>query len=252
MTHPSFQQYANQAPQGNFPPGYGQQQSPQYPPGYAPQQIPQGYGQALPPNYQPQAPQGPTLAQGSLDEYFNQPSVGGGPSLKFDEGTTHVGVVARRITNADIAQQTIPNSNTPAVYKDGSPKFVMKVPLVVPVTEAHQDGQAQWYVAGSARDELVRAMSAAGAPAGPPEEGSFIKISCVGKRPIPGMSAAKIYRVEYHRPEGAAATTAPAATPVHEVTAPPVPSPAATAAPQPPPEMTPEQQALLTRMTAGG
>lgn len=241
MSQPNFNQFQN------FP-----QQGGQFAPGYAPQQIPQGYGHQLPPGYQPQAQApAPSLAQGSLDEFFNQPSVGGGPALKFEEGTVHVGIVSRRVTNADIAQQTIPNSNTPAVYRDGSPKFVMKVPLTVPVSDAHPDGQAQWYVAGSARDELVRAMAAAGAPAGPPEEGAAIQIACTGKRPIPGMSAAKIYRVEYRRPVGAAAIApAEAATPSPAVAA-PATAPAPSGAPQPPPAMTAAQQQILADMNAG-
>lgn len=229
-------------PQAQYPaaqPGYPTQQyapappaAPQYPqpqPGYPtapqaypPQQFAPQYPQA--PGY-PQAPQGqqipagPPLATGTLDGYFSQPSSGGGAALKFTAptpspapgypdipGTTHVGVVARPITNADIQQQTQPGSGLPATYRDGRPKFVMKVPLQVQPGPEHPDGLAQWYVAGGARDELVRAMSAAGAPEGPPEAGAVISVTCTGTRASgAGMNPAKTYAVTYQRPAGVSA-----------------------------------------------
>lgn len=226
---------------------------------------PQFPGQQYPATQFTQAPQAqyaapqpaPALAAGSLDEFFNQPSVGGGPALKFEVGSVHVGIVARAVTNADIQQQTNPSNGQPAFYKDGRPKWVMRVPLQVQASATHPDGQAQWYVAGGARDELVRAMAEAGAPAGPPEAGAAIRIECTGTRPAgQGMNPAKVYKVVYRRPEGASA--APAATPaapVAEVAAPvaaapaPVSTPAAQAtppaAPQPPTDLDPAQQELL-------
>lgn len=247
-----------------FPNGYVQQfpgqpqfpgQAQQYPAqpqqgGYAPVGVPQGYGHQLPPQAAPVTPP----ASGSLDDFFSQPSVGGGPALKFEVNTTHVGLVARPVTNADIRQQTIPGSNAPATYRDGRPKWVMVVPLVVQQSPAYPEGQAQWYVAGGARDELVRAMAEAGAPAGPPEAGALISITCTGTRSSgPGMNPAKVYKIVYQRPEGAA-TAAATPEPVAEAPAPAAPSttpavqaPAPTA-PQPPADMSPEQQALLSRL----
>ncbi len=240
MTYPG-QQYPGQ----QFP---GQ---PQYP-GYAP--APQGYPQPAP-------QQGAQLAAGSIDDFFSQPSVGGGPALKFDVGTVHVGIVARAVSNADIQQQTNPSNGQPAFYKDGRPKFVMRVPLQVQPTQLHPDGQAQWYVSGGARDELVRAMAESGAPAGPPEAGAAIRVECTGTRPAGvGMNPAKVYKVVYRRPAGAAAaptTAAPvvvqAPAPVQEPAPAPSPTPSPTpavqatppAAPQPPADLDPAQQELL-------
>lgn len=264
MTAPnSFPQYSQFPQQPGFPPGFQQQpQQPQYPGGYAPQpQI----MQQLPHTQMPAAP----LQAGSLDDFFGQPSVGGGPALKFEVGTTHVGIVSRAVTNADIQQQTIPGTNTPATYKDGRPKWVMKVPLQVQPTQENPDGQAQWYVSGGARDELVRAMAEVGAPQGPPEAGAAISVTCTGTRPAgAGMNPAKVYKVQYRRPQNAASATAPevtaAAVAPEPTVAPPVApevpvaapaaAPTATppaaqaaqpAAPQPPADMSPAQQELL-------
>jgi hypothetical protein len=189
-------------------PQYGQPNPYAQPPQYAPappqqfappQYAPQGYPQQYAPQGQPQ------LAAGSLDSYFSQPSTGGGAALKFEVGTTHVGIVSRQVTNADVQQQTQPQTGIPQTYKDGRPKFVMKVPLTVQQSQAHPEGQAQWYCAGGARDELMRAMAEAGAPEGPPEKGAVIQISCTGTRPSgAGFNPAKVYQVVYRRPEGAA------------------------------------------------
>lgn len=191
------------APQGYAPPpmGYPAQQYPAQQPGYP--MPPQGYG----------APQQPVqLATGSLDAFYSQPSVGGGAALKFEVGTTHAGVVTREITGADIQQQTNPQNQQPAFFKDGRPKFVMKVPLQVQPTADRPDGLAQWYVAGAARDELARAMKAAGAPDGPPEAGSVIQVTCTGTRPSgAGMNPSKVYQVLYQRPQGAAPAQQPPA-----------------------------------------
>jgi hypothetical protein len=53
----------------------------------------------------PQAP----LAQGSIDDFFNQPSAGGGKSLTFPNqqfGTRYIGIVTRPLGNGDVQQQT--------------------------------------------------------------------------------------------------------------------------------------------------
>lgn len=191
-----------QAPQGYAQPQYQQPQ--QFAPQYG---APQGYA----PMPQFQQPPAQPLAQGSLDDYFAQPSTGGGAALKFPQvGISHVGIVSRPITNADVQQQTQPGTGQAAFYKDGRPKFVMKVPLKVQPQPGHEDGQAQLYVAGAMRDELVRAMAEAGAPEGPPEAGAAIQVTCTGTRPSgPGMNPAKTYQIRYTRP-GDAPQVAPA------------------------------------------
>lgn len=233
------------------PQGYAQ---PPAQPGY-PQMPPQGYGP--PQGQQTQQP----LAQGSLDSYFAQPSSGGGAALKFEQtGQTQVGIVARPVTNADVQQQTSPGTGQPAFYKDGRPKFVMKVPLRVEPTQAHPDGLAQWYVAGAARDELVRAMAEAGAPVGPPEAGAAIRITLTGTRPSgPGMNPAKVFQVQYARPEGAAPVEQPPVQPApqpevpQQQAQPPVPA-EQPAAPAPDTgdggELSEAQQKLLASLTS--
>lgn len=189
------------------PQGYPQQPYPQQP---QPQYPPQGYGQGgyPPPPQMPQqapAPQQPPAPQGSLSDFFSQPSAGNGPALKFKDkpkGTSYTGIVARAVTNADVRAQTDPNGR-PTTYRDGRPKFVMVVPLQVEPTQEFPEGRATWWVKGQARDELVRAMAEAGAPEGPPEAGAAVRVTLVGERPVPGMNPALQYRVEYVRPQGA-------------------------------------------------
>lgn len=258
---PPQPQYQQPAPQGYAPP-----QQPQYPPaqqGYAP--PPMGYPTNQYPPAQggyPMQPPPVQLAAGSLDAFYSQPSVGGGAALKFEAprpspapgypdipGTTYVGVVSREVTSADVQQQTNPQNGQAATFKDGRPKFVMKVPLQVQPTADRPDGLAQWYVAGAARDELARAMAAVGAPEGPPEAGAVVQITCTGTRPSgAGMNPSKVYQVNYQRPnEPAGMMTAavngvptaidqpqqqPPAQPQYQ--APPVPQQQQYQAPQPP------------------
>lgn len=272
-------------------PQYPYPQAPQPQQAYPPQptypQQPQGYA---PPAQFPQQPQQPAqpLASGTIDDFYNQPSSGGGPSLKFEQvGTRYVGIVARAVGPGDVQQQTN-TQGVPLFFKDGRPKFVMKVPLQMQPSEQYPEGVAQWYVKGGVKDELSRAMAEAGAPAGAPEAGAVLDITFVGTRNAGvGMNPAKVFQVRYQRPEGAAAVpTQPAPQSVQEQPAPvqqvqqpaqpvavpqgqPVqqvqvqqpqaqvpgaasPAPGAAsqpAAPQPPAGMTPEQQALLAKIT---
>ncbi len=224
---PQQQQYAP-APAAYQPPpmGYPQPQYPAQQPGYP--MPPQGYAP-------PQQPT-PELATGTLDAFYSQPSSGGGAALRFEQvGAMHVGVVARAITNGDIQQQTVVGSNAPAFFKDGRPKFVMKVPLQVAASPAHADGLAQWFCAGQARDELVRAMAAAGAPEGPPEAGAVVAITFVSTRSAgPGMNAAKTYQVVYFRPDDANGMNYAAQCGVPTAIAPAAAAPQAPAAPAQP------------------
>lgn len=250
------QQFAPQMPQAPAAPaGYPMQQyAPQMPQGYAPQ-MPQGY-----PMQQPQQPV-QQLVPGTLDGFFSQPASGHGPAWSWKNvpmGTAFVGIVARPITNADISQQTQPApSNAPMFYKDGRPVLVMKVPMNVSPDQTYTEGKAQWYVQGQARDELARAMAEAGAPAGPPEAGAVIWVTWVSERKNNFGTMSKQFLVKYQRPEGAApaapvapveipAQAAPVAPPVAPVA--PVAPPAPAAAPA---DMSPEQAALLAKLTGG-
>lgn len=187
---PSYYPQPQQYPQG-WP---VQPAGPQYPAQYP---VAPGYGAPPVPPVQPSAP-------GSLDGFYGQPSTSGGPSFKFQGkpiGTTYVGVVERPITDADVRQQTN-QQGVPQTYRDGRPKFIMVVPMLVPQSPEFPEGRAGWWVKGQARDELVRAMAEAGAPAGPPEAGAMITVTLVGQRAIPGMNPAYQYRIFYTRPTG--------------------------------------------------
>lgn len=222
--------------------------------------------------FAPPAPAPVPLAQGSLDDFYGQPTVGGGAAWKFPNGSigtpaaVNVGIVSRAIVQGDVEQATDIHNN-PQTFKDGRPKFQLKVP----VTNA--DGtEGTWYVKGNDRDELTRAMTEAGAPAGPPEKGAAIRVTYVrDKANGPGMSPTKVKTVEYMRPAGATETPAPA---VAQTTTPapvqyaggapadvaalnnvPVPAPAAPvqqAAPAPAAvTLDADQAALLAQLTGG-
>lgn len=267
---PQYPQYPQQPP-----PTYPQQ--PQYPPPYQ-----QPYQQA--PYYPPQPPPPPPVA-GTLDDFFDQPSTGSKAWVFKDRpiGTKYAGIVARTIGKADVRQQT-DQQGRPTSFRDGRPKFVMIVPMLVAPSQEFSEGQASWWVKGQARDELVRAMAEVGAPAGPPEAGAGITVTLVGMRPIPGMNPAFQYRITYQRPAGANPVPPPSATPwgvpvgqpeepvrpgmgayeqpawtapvpqPPEPTQPVAPPPAAPGPPAAVPAMapntlTPEQQALLAQLT---
>lgn len=206
-------------------PYYPQQPIPQQQPMYpqypqAPAQPPAASYPQQPmysqPTYQQPPPPPQPLATGSLADFFGQPSTGGGPVFSWKGkpiGTTYAGVVSRPITSADVQQQTMPGGNVPAFYRDGRPKFLMKVPMRVVPSPEFPDGEAQWWVSGRARDELARAMSEAGCePNMSPEAGALISITLTGERPSgPGMNNAKTVAVQYTRPQGAQ----PASIPMH-------------------------------------
>lgn len=208
---PQYPQPPAPAPQQQFP-GYPAP-APQYP--QAPAYPQQGY-----PAPAPQPPAQP-LAQGTLDAYYSQPSVGGGPSLSWTDkqsnqpkpiGTSYAGIVARDVTNADIQQQTDFRTQAPLFYKDGRPKFAMKVPLKVQPSPEFPEGECSWFVKGQARDELVRAMAEAGCE-GAPKAGALIVVTLVQRRPSgAGMNPANIVQVRYQPPQGAGAPS-PAPTP---------------------------------------
>ena len=274
-----------QYPQYPVPPAGYPQYPQQQPAPYAPPQ--QGYPGA----YYPPQPPPPAPVQGTLQDFFDAPSAGSKAWIFKDRpiGTSYAGIVARPIGKSDIRQQT-DSSGRPATYRDGRPKFVMVVPMLVQPTAEFPEGQSSWWVKGQARDELVRAMAEVGAPAGPPEAGAAIKVTLVGMRPIPGMNPAFQYRITYQRPTGAPAQATveqgtpwqgqpqgpPAATwmngqpidpmappvqqppvtqpvpPIAQPTPPPTqPVPPATAPVMAPNTLNAEQQQLLAQLTGG-
>jgi len=282
MTAPQYP--AGYAPAPQFPPVAVPQQ-PAWPPQQpmapqAPQQP--GFPPPGPQGYPVQQPPAQPLVQASLDDYFTQPATGFGPAwswLNMPLGTVFAGIVARAITSGDVEQQTQPNSNQPMTYRDGRPVLVMKVPMFVQPDQKFPEGKAQWYVQGQSRDELMRAMTEAGAPEGPPEAGAVIAVTLVGERRNKFNTMSKQYAVQYQRPTGAApvaAPQAPVAAPQAPVAPPaepevqsaaiaaslmqrqpaaaaPVAPPAAPAAPpvatEPLAELDPERAALLAKLT---
>lgn len=230
MNYPLPQQGYAPAPQG-YPPQQAQPQYPQYPAqqGYAPAPAyaPAGY-----PPQQAQQPVQQPLATGTIDDYYSQPSVGGGPSLKFEQvGTRYVGTVARAISNGDIQQQTN-IQGVPQTYRDGRPKFVMKVPLVLPASDG-STVEATWFVKGQAREELSRAMAEAQAPVGPPEAGAIIDVTFSGtKSSGAGFNPAKLFQIRYTRPAGSAGSGAPSLAPEQQAPVQQIQSAPAQPAPQ--------------------
>lgn len=256
--YPPQQYPAQPAPQYPTAPtaGYPMAPAPGYPtapqPGYPPMGYPVVGGYPPAPQYpaqagygQPPVPPAVPLAPGSLDSFYTAPSASGGPSFKFQGkpvGTSYIGMVERPVTDADVRQQTN-NAGTPQIYKDGRPKFVMIVPMLVQQSAEFPEGKAGWWVKGQARDELVRAMAAAGAPAGAPEAGAVIRVTLTGHRNVPGMNPQFLYQIEYQRPHGAGeggaavppAQPAQPAQPVQPNYAGPVPAYAPQVAPTLPP-----------------
>lgn len=240
----------------------GQPAAPIYPPQYP--QAPQQYAPpAAYPATPPAAPQQP-LATGTLDDFYNQPSTGGGPSISWKDkpiGTTYAGVVARDVGNGDVLQQVNFQTKQPEFYRDGRPKFVMKVPLRVQPSNEFPEGEAAFYVRGQARDELARAMSEAGV-SGAPRNGDVIQVTLVQRKPSgAGMNPSNVVQIVY-TPSGAApvpvpAPSAPAPTPQPVAVAPapvaaqPVATPAAQVQPTAtvPEGFSAEQAALLARLT---
>lgn len=198
-------QPVNPYPSAQYPPAPAPTPYPVPPAGYP---VPVAYppaGYAPAPGY-PMAPPPQPSAPGSLDSFYGQPSTSGGPSWKFQGkpfGTTYVGVVERSVTDSDVRQATN-NQNIPQFYRDGRPKFILVVPMLVPVTAEFPEGKAGFWCKGQARDELVRAMTEAGCPVGmSPEAGAVIQITYVGQRNIPNMNPANQFRIVYTRPTGA-------------------------------------------------
>lgn len=267
MNFPNPQQFP---PQYTTVPGYAQQ------PQYAPQQYAQPQ----------QAAPAPQLARGTIEDFFNQPSGGmGGVSVtKYFAGRVqgswiHLRVL-KDITNADVRQQTDINQ-VPQTFKDGTPKFVLIIPVQVIGSGDSQhpsvftEGVGSLWVKGLLKDELTRAMTAGGDPTGIPKAGSEIVMISAGEKPSnrAGFSATKLYQLQYQAPvadptaqsasaiPAAAVVPAPVTPPAPAV--PPVPAtvPFPSEVPQPgfaapapvaaPPAMQ-SREALLAKLNPGG
>lgn len=262
MTYP--QQYPPQFPQPQAPaqspgqpynPAVGP--APQYPQPAPPQQFPGVYG--APPAYggfqppQQYPPQPPMqLQNGTLSDYFNQPSTDGGPGLTWRDkvtkadkpiGSRYIVQIIRDVKDSDVRQQTtMATPQTPAqpkAYRDGRPMLEMAVPcrLLEAIPHEFPDGTATWYVKGQGRDELVRAMTEAGAPKpGEPQGGDMAVITLTERKPSRGGGVpANIVAVQYQCANPNLVTVAPSPAPVAQP-APQAPQyPPATAAVQSPP-----------------
>lgn len=214
-----------------------------------------------------QAPATPAPVSGTLSDFYSQPASGGGKAISWKDkptGYTVAGIIARPITDADIRQTTNPQG-VPQFYKDGRPKLEMVVPLKVQASQEFPEGEVRWFVRGQARDELTRAMAEAGA-SGAPEAGAAVSITLTGRRPTgPGMNPANQFAIRYQRPQDASSASQ---QPVEQDAQPAVrqqqPTPAQPSEqsimPQPsqqqespavPEGLSPEQQALLARLTGG-
>lgn len=262
--YPAPQQYAPPAaPAPVYAPPAPQQYAPPAQPGY-----PQGYA--------PQAPQqhqGPVGATGSIDEFYAQPSTGGGKGISWKgkpDGTSYIGVVARDVSSADIQQDSDPMTKQLKFYRDGRPQFAMAVPLVLNHPD-FPEGEARLFVRGQLRDELTRAMAAVGVT-GAPKGGDTLQVTLTHRKQGSGAVPQNIFAVVY-TPAGGAPATQPAAqapaqpvaqpgAPAQQYAAPAAPAPqapAAAVAPQgaPAPQaqlaapagLAPEQVALLAQMT---
>ena len=157
MTNPYAQpappQQPQYAPQGYVPQGYPYQpQQPQYapPPMYAPQMWP---GAQQP---QPEVQPG---AEGSLDGFQSQVSGGAAPGISWkgkEIGYSITGTLIRDLRNGDVKQDRAPANQGGALktFRDGSPMFVLSIPLYVPVSAEFPEGEATLYVRGGLKDAL--------------------------------------------------------------------------------------------------
>jgi hypothetical protein len=239
-------------------------------------QQPQAQSQYAPnSSQQAQQPQ-PTLARGTLEDFYNQPSSGGGKSATSYFNNKPQGAwlhfrVNRDITNADVQQMTDVN-NVPQKWKfgplAGEPKFNLIVPGTVVASGdgqhvlTHPEGELRlWLKPGPVTDSFRAALAAAGEDSGFPKAGSeIVMISAGEKAGKQGYSPTKLYDFQYVAPSGetaapAAVSSAPPTTPVSPVTpavAPVAPTaPAAAPAPAttaPVPNIAEDKAALLARL----
>lgn len=227
MTYPQYQQGDpnQQFGQPQYAPQPGQFQQPQYPapatfPGYAPQ--PQFAAPAPP-------PVAPSVRATSLADFWDQRSGGEGKALSFASpipvGTSYTFMVTRSLNKGDIVQQT-DDKQVGLFNRDGSPKWVLVVPGVLP------DGsEITWWCKGQAKTALQAQLELAGVPE--VEAKSIITVTYTKDRPNkPPYQPTKIMDVVYRRPQGAGPVPAPVAAPVAPVVPAPAPvAPQVTSAP---------------------
>lgn len=169
--------YPNQPGTPGYPqqypaqPQYAPQPAQQYPPPWTPAGYP------AQPQYAPQpqmAPPAPQLARGSLEDFIDQPTGGGGAATsKFFTPQRPVGSwlqlrVTRDLNASDVRQQT-DKFGTPLTFKSsGKPKWVLIIPCQVLGSSdgSHQtiypEGQVTVWLKGVPSDSFKTAMSAAG------------------------------------------------------------------------------------------
>jgi hypothetical protein len=162
---------------------------------------PQTYQQPAPPQ-QPSQP----VAPPSLREFMNQPA-GGGNSLSFMQiGTRYTGTVIRTVTGADVDYAKEMQDQTKiAKFNDGREKLILKVPLLLDApSAAYPDGTAIWILKSNDRNELMRAMEAAGAQTDPelgffrPQAGDWLSVTYTHDQPSGrGLNPRKVKVVEY-------------------------------------------------------
>ena len=153
----------------------------------------------------PHAPAQP-LARGTVADFYAQSARAGGPGLQFPVlGTSYSGIIACDVTNADVKQQTDFQAKQPALYRDGRPKLVLVLPIQLSTGPSPEfpAGVAEYWVKGADRDELIRAMLAAGVQPGEdglswPKGGDAITITyTTDKLGRAGMNPTKVKAIQY-------------------------------------------------------
>jgi len=164
-------------------------------------------------------------ARGTLEDFFNQQTGGGGPSVtsKFfnqrQQGSWLQLEVVSDVTNADVVHQKEPGGKLSYYKKNGQddltrPKLVLvvKVRVLGSSDGSHAgifpDGEAAvWLKPGEMADSLRTAMAQAGDPSGYPKGGAQIVMQSAGEKPsrTPGYSATKLFNFQYAGPAGMAA-----------------------------------------------
>jgi hypothetical protein len=196
-------------------------------------------------------------ARGTLEDFFNQPSGGGGPSVtsKFfndrPQGSWLQLTVLADVTNADVQHQKTPQGVLQYFKKNGQddltrPKLVLVVKVQVTGSSdgthatVFPDGTASlWLKKGPVTDDLIRAMTAAGDPSGYPKAGAQMVMQSAGSQPsrTVGFSATKLYGFQYAAPAGGVDPTSQA--PVTTAVSTPAPASAVASVPVPAPTPAP-------------
>ncbi len=121
-------------------------------------------------------------------------------ALKFPTvGTEYAGTI---IAAPEIRQQRDYVSKQPMTWPDGKPKMqlILELTLDAKSREAGDDDKRALYIQGQMRQALTEALADAGAEV--PEIGGWLKVGYVGDQPVPGLSAAKLYQIDYKPPAG--------------------------------------------------